>query len=138
MRLRYLVLLALFCALGCGGEKVASVSGTVTLDGKPLPNAAVTFQPVGEGSLTPGEGSYARTDNQGRYTLERKGGQKGAVVGRHRVEITARIDDGQDKPDQDRRTRAKERVPPRYNTQSTLNFEVKPGENTANFPLESQ
>jgi hypothetical protein len=78
---------------GCGGRDydVAPVEGTVTLDGKPLVNAAVNFQPIagGEGSHSPGPGSYGRTDDKGRYALRTvEPDEAGAVVGRHKVYIT--------------------------------------------------
>ena len=39
-------------------------------------------------------------------------------------------------PSHDDKTPAgKDRVPPEYNLNSTLTFEVKPGHNTADFPL---
>ena len=61
--------LALFC-VGCGSGKTASVSGRVTLNGKPLPKAAVLFNPVATtGNHDPGPGSAGTTDDEGRYRL---------------------------------------------------------------------
>jgi hypothetical protein len=131
-------LLGLVLIAGCGGPKLASVSGTVTLDGQPLANASVTFQPMGEGNLNPGQGSYAKTDQNGNYTLEMQGGKKGAVVAKHKVEISA-VTGGAGRPDDDRPQRQqRDRVPAQYNTQSKLTVEVKPGENVGNFDLKSR
>jgi len=83
--------LMLSLSLGCGGgSTIVPVSGIVTLDGQPLANAAVTFQPKQvEGNMTPGTGSGAKTDANGVYSLMVVGtGQKGAVVGPHVVEIS--------------------------------------------------
>jgi hypothetical protein len=132
------VLFGVVVALGCGDSKNAPVSGTVKLDGKPLANASVTFQPLGEGNLNPGPGSYGVTNDKGEYTLAISPRAQGAIVGKHRVEISCLIDDGQDKPGEDRRTKQKDRVPPQYNIKSTLTFEVKPGTNTAAFDLKSK
>src|SRR5262249_27200888 len=91
MRPWWFVGCALVFSLGCAGEKVVPVSGLITLDGKPLANAYVTFQPIGRsGSPNPGPGSSGKTDAQGRYTLQVVGRpDKGAVVGTHRVQIVA-------------------------------------------------
>jgi hypothetical protein len=82
-----LALLTLFLAPGCSSERVP-VEGIVTLDGKPLPVATVTFQAtVGtpEDSIFVGE-----TDGQGKYALEPfGGGSSGAPAGRYRVTITS-------------------------------------------------
>ena len=45
MRLRFLVALTVLASAGCGvgSYKISTVSGRVTLDGKPLANASVTF-----------------------------------------------------------------------------------------------
>jgi hypothetical protein len=86
--------LGLFAAgvvAGCGsGGGVASVSGTVTLDGAPYANAVVSFQPERtEDNLNPGQGSMATTDQNGHYELLYGGTEKkGAIVGKHRVRIS--------------------------------------------------
>lgn len=76
---------------GCGGRAdVAPVSGTIRLDGQPLAGARINTQPLGEGQqANPGIGSFAVTDDTGRYSLELASPpQPGAVVGTHRVRIT--------------------------------------------------
>jgi hypothetical protein len=104
------------------------------MDGRPLADVAVSFQPIGEG-LNLGAGSSGRTNAQGEFMLSVIGGGKGAVVGWHRVEINPTVDGN---PDDDRHGPAKVRIPTKYNLQSELKFEVKPGNNTANFPLNSK
>jgi hypothetical protein len=134
MRTRPLLPFGLVLVLGCGGSRYAPVSGTVTMDGKPLANVAVSFQPAG-GEPNPGVGSSGRTDEKGEYTLQVIGGRgKGAVVGKHRVEVNPTVS----KPDDDRNPAPNVRIPARYNRASTLTFEVKPGDNTANFDLASR
>lgn len=135
----------------CAGEisKIVPVSGIVTLDGKPLANANVQFQPMAQGNENPGYGSFAVTDQSGKFELAISSQQlqkQGAVVGKHRVSITS----GQDKIEYDPKvgspdgstpkTRVKpERVPEKYNTQTTLIFEVPlAGTNMANFDLQSK
>jgi hypothetical protein len=123
--------------LGCGGSKVASVSGTVKLDGEPLANAVVIFQPLGNGEVNPGVGSTGRTNEKGEYRLRLIDGGNGAVRGMHRVEISCPIDDGQNSPDEDRATKPPNKVPDRYHAESKMTYEVKAGDNKADFDLTS-
>jgi len=58
------------------------VTGMVTLDGKPVADAAVLFTPVGGGP--PASGT---TDGEGRFQLTAVN-QPGAVPGEHQVTIT--------------------------------------------------
>src|SRR5262245_63020270 len=101
MRTRFLVLLVVAGAAGCGTRGLAPVSGRVTLDGSPAAGVHVSFQPVGsEGQKNPGGGSYAITDNDGRFTLKTVDkDQNGAFVGKHRVEITTRGAEADDQTD---------------------------------------
>src|SRR5262245_45073460 len=76
---------ALACAVvGCSGRpsNVALVSGRVTLNGKPLPSALVTFDPV-----VPGCPSYTRTAADGTYTLGYTPTIQGAEIGEHTVRV---------------------------------------------------
>jgi hypothetical protein len=135
MRTRFLVLLGLVVALGCGSSKSAPVSGTITMDGQPLAHVAVSFQPEDEGKLNTGVGSYAQTDDQGKYSLKLIGGGTGAVVGKHRVQILPVVEDNSTN---DRVPQPKLKIPMQYNSKTQLTYEVKPGSNTdANFDLSS-
>jgi hypothetical protein len=89
LKLLYLVLFPALAAGCSGGPKLAPVSGVVTLDGKPYPNAVVSFQPIGgKGNENPGRGSMGLTDANGRFELLYENVQKGAVVGKHNVRIS--------------------------------------------------
>jgi hypothetical protein len=82
--------LTLFFFTGCHGD-IAPVSGRVTLNGQPLKEAVVTFQPHGDrDSRRPAAtGSVGHTDSQGRYTLRLiKPDRPGAVIGEHTVTIS--------------------------------------------------
>jgi hypothetical protein len=79
---------------GCGGANYSPVSGVVTLDGKPYPNAIVSFQPIAKGGKgNPGRGSTGLTDANGKYTLSCDDGKVGAVVGKHRIRIRTKVND---------------------------------------------
>jgi len=72
-------------AIGCGKSdkpKTAPVSGTVTMEGKPLEGAVVTFYGV-TGRLSPASGT---TNAQGYYELG-FAGNKGAEPGMYNVVI---------------------------------------------------
>ena len=78
--------LLLVALAGCGGSagRVA-VTGTVTLDGRPLPGAVVTFYPEGE---TGGLGGSGRTGPDGRYALTAARGGPGVLPGEYRVVVS--------------------------------------------------
>src|SRR5947209_14368837 len=95
-------------ALGCGGsKKFAPVSGVVKLNGKPLAGATVGFEPE-ENDNGPNQNpttSGGKTDDNGAYTLEATTGEKGAVVGKHKVRISL-YKTQQDSEADDRRRRS--------------------------------
>jgi hypothetical protein len=77
------------CFAGCGktGPELAPVTGRITLDGKPLENADISFQP--DNSKPPSAG---RTDANGHYELAYKRGVTGGTVGSNSVQITISTD----------------------------------------------
>jgi hypothetical protein len=113
---------------GCGGgvadPKLVPVQGKVTLDGQPLPNAIVSFIP------DKGPPSGAITDAEGKYEMRFKSGAHGAVVGTHSVTISTDMN-GTSAP-------GAEKVHIRYNKETNLMAEVKPGPNTHDFDVMSQ
>ncbi|QDT53159.1 hypothetical protein Pan44_11740 [Caulifigura coniformis] len=122
---RMVVMIAAVCLVGCGRPEVelASVTGTVTLDGKPLSNAFVQFVPSRGGRAAGGA-----TDETGRYELDYSAEDKGALVGTAKVLISTG----------DPEAGRKETVPPRYNRKTDLTAEVGQGANVLNFDLRSQ
>lgn len=151
MQWKCLKLLAVICVLvaaGCGsrGPKLGEVTGTVTLDGQPLENVIVTFSPVAGGAASTGV-----TDSQGRYQLVSQLG-RGALIGQHRISVRSQPPTqatagsvSSDDPsyqyggeDSSRAPVFVEKIPPRYNTQTELMREVKPGRNVIDLQLTSQ
>jgi hypothetical protein len=134
--MRALFLVPLLLLAGCGGpHHLARVSGRVTLNDKPLAKAAVVFQPIADGNINPGPGSGGFTDADGRYTLTLTGTKtRGAVLGKHKVRISLvpQDDSADDKP------KPLKQLPLRYNRETTLVFEVRPGgTDSADFKLTS-
>jgi hypothetical protein len=85
-----LAVLSLLVCAGCGESlPVASVSGRITFEGRPLAGAGITTQPIARDTRNPGAGSFGLTDDQGRFELELvKPARKGAIIGEHRVMIS--------------------------------------------------
>jgi hypothetical protein len=77
----------LLTATACNSNpQLAEVSGVVTLNGKPMPEALVEFLPD-PAKGTHGPRASGTTDGEGRFRLVRDNEQDGAVVGFHRVLI---------------------------------------------------
>ena len=133
---------AMVLAIGCGdSKKFAPVSGKVTLNGKPLPSAHVMFQPdVDPGSIQGGEGSAGKTNDKGEFTLKSSTGKTGAMVGTHRVSISAleaQVGDRDTRPPRGGPPLA-DKVPARYNSKSELTFPVpRGGSDKADFDLKA-
>ncbi|MBY0525770.1 MAG: DUF4198 domain-containing protein [Gemmataceae bacterium] len=130
--------LVLLGVVGCGGTKYAPVSGRVTLDGQPLTDAVVIFQPIGDPRDPGGPGSAAKTNANGEYTLKvvGPGDRAGALVGKHQVRISTRTSSAS--PSDESANQTPERVPAKY-VRDPLTFEVPAeGTGTAHFDLTSE
>jgi hypothetical protein len=121
---------------------LGQVTGRVTLDGEPLRNALVQFQP------TYGRSSFGETDDNGNYTLLYMPAKPGAILGSHTVRVTTsqEVPVKQDvKLDEGGSSRSvapvvqltKERLHPRYNVNSILHKTVESGHNTIDLELKS-
>jgi hypothetical protein len=119
-----------FC-LGCSGEEYrnATVSGTVTIDGKAVPKGTVTFSPVGSGQ-GPVVGD-AIVD--GKYRCQK------VALGKNKVTFQAQAAEmGKIK---DMATGGEHEVPIDIlppSCRDGVDAEVKPGDNTLDFPLLSR
>ncbi len=98
-----LFLSGLVWVVGCGSsEQLASVRGTLTVDGKPLPNVEVQFLPDSDKG-TIGPASRGVTDSTGSYILVTDDGRPGAVIGEHIIVLTpAATKPKAAQPDEDR------------------------------------
>jgi hypothetical protein len=98
----------------------------VKLDGKLLANATVRFIPLDDSGRMDRKGASAAlglTDESGHYRLIYVKDTMGAAVGQSRVEIQARDDTGRG------------RVRREFNSQSTLQREVKSGSQVLDFDV---
>jgi hypothetical protein len=123
--------LGLIIAVGCGGS-AASVSGTVSIDGKALVGSdtvrvTVLFFPESSGAP-----AAAKLDENGQYELS-TGSQAGLPPGNYSVAISAKeITTGSQS--------ARDLAANDYGDPQTsgLTAEVKPGSNTFDFDLKSK
>jgi hypothetical protein len=126
-----LVLLSLSMISGCGGpQDRAEVSGTVRLNGQPLPTGAISFVPT-EGTTGPSSGALIA---DGAYHIVRA---QGAAVGKNRVSIRCVVKTGGKTTNRMGTSEdAKQQVvPPKYNDQSELVCDIKSGSNPLDFDL---
>ncbi|WP_299459677.1 carboxypeptidase-like regulatory domain-containing protein [uncultured Gimesia sp.] len=137
-------LLALFS--GCGGSinadysqlDLVDVSGTVTLDGQPLPGAMVTFE-AKDGTFSSGV-----TDESGRFNLMFNTEKSGCLTG----DKTVRIKVGGDLENPDEETEGESEagrqagsqivIPAQYNKKSTLEVTVDANHRSFEFDLKSK
>ena len=129
-------LLSAVTCFGCGGESLdrVPVSGTVTLDGSPLPSGSIRFHPLGDGQSAGG------SIEAGAFSIPQA---DGPAPGEYRVEVVSFQPTGRQIPDPDSPGQTKEEqeqvIPQRYNRQSELTASVSATDKNAfNFALESQ
>jgi hypothetical protein len=130
-------ILAAAAAVGCSSERqpeyaslgLVEVSGKVTMDGAPLPNAKVAFE-------NPEDKTYSvgKTDDAGVYTLMFNSDKSGCTPGKKIVRISPYTGSESD-PDAEP---SGVKIPTRYNRKSELTAEVDAGNRTFDFELKSQ
>jgi hypothetical protein len=121
---------------GCSSDKSrGAVSGQVKLDGKPIERGSILLSPMEGVKGEPASGEIAA----GRYQLS---GKAAPAVGWNRVDIHALRKTGRTVPKplpmHGTMEEEVEAVAPRFNAESTLKVEIKPGENTADFEVGSK
>jgi hypothetical protein len=116
-RLLLALVLPALAGAGCGDWwlRITEVSGMVRIDGKPTGGVQVVFQPLDASRPR----AIAQTDKEGRYRLGRQGpgNRQGAASGAYRVQLYTDTDGPNPVL-----------IPAEYNTNSTLEFEVIPGQ----------
>ena len=116
------------------GLGLVEVSGTVTLDGDPLPGATVIFEADDQTY------SFGRTDASGRYELMFNSEKSGVIPGRKIVRITMgpvgeEADAGEPDEGEDSPALPGVAIPARYNAQSELTADVSAEHNEFDFDL---
>lgn len=115
--------------LGCTAQKDSGpprhlVTGSVTLDGKPLPEGRISFDSPTDASqgIPPTSGEI----KDGQYSVETTPGEK-------TVRISHRVQAGQDQITKE--PIMKESIPAKFNKNSDLKTTITDGENKADFEL---
>jgi hypothetical protein len=137
--LKITTLFVLLLAIGCGpGYDVVQVSGTITLDGKPLNNATILTQPIGtKEDTTPGPGSGSVTDEDGHFQLSFQHEEvDGAVPGDAWIKIVENPEKKASSDDSAEVVRSK--VPLDYQEGNKVKYTIpEEGTDAMNFELKS-
>jgi hypothetical protein len=125
-----------FLCLGSGchrSSQESQVSGSVSLDGKPIGPGIVVFAPAGKG--TPAMGPI---EQSGSYSMSTSH-EAGLSAGKYKVGVSIREVPMNVKRG-DRPPPGKSLIPEKYEDSATsgLEFDVAPGSNTINIELKSQ
>jgi hypothetical protein len=121
---------------GCGGDPLGrqAVSGTVLFHGQPLDQGRIHFAPTAKGPTESGA-----TIENGKFQIPR---DSGLVPGTYKVSIFSYDQKGakvqsEEVPGDPGNTQFKERIPKKYNAETTLTAEVKKdGSNAFEFKLD--
>lgn len=125
--------------VGCGGAAdvpdLVPATGTVTLDGSPLADAAVTFELQGsDDSLK--KTSWGTTDASGKYEMM-FGNNSGVRPGKHKVTISKMSNAGSGEEGSGGPP-PEETIPAKYNTSTELSADVTSDGGPYNFDLKSK
>lgn len=136
MSVRFIGLIGLLAlcllSLGCSKQDPnrGQVTGTVEVDGQPAAAGAIAFTPI--------DGNTAGTGGDivdGRYAVNANLGPSKVAINIPKVVGERKL---YDTPDSPVRPVVEESLPPKYNDQTTLTFDVKPGPNEQNFSLKTK
>ena len=129
------VLRILFCTIamavvGCSRSNLATVTGNVTVDGEPAKVGAISFFAVDGKAPSAGapivDGRFKAQVTPGLCTVQIRVSK---IVGKKKV---------YDTPDSPVREVWAEVLPPKYNDDSQLQLDVKPGTNLKDYDLKSK
>ncbi|MCC6419566.1 MAG: hypothetical protein IT429_15135 [Gemmataceae bacterium] len=123
------LILTLLAVTGCGSS-AGQVSGTVKVNGVPIKDGAITFIPADGKGQTAGD-----QIKDGRYSARVPVGRAKVMISGSKVVGKKKLYDAPDSPTQDV---TEEIVPPKYNVQTTLEYEVTSGSNTKDWDLKGK
>lgn len=133
------LLLLLILIPGCKSSSTElEVTGTVSLDSKPLANAVVRFIPI-EGTM--GLGGFGTTDASGKFTIKSsRENEKGQAPGQYKVVISRRLRPDGSEPEPNKppiESDARETLPAIYSSDSatTLTAAVSAEKKAFEFEL---
>jgi len=114
---------------GCSGITDAvprqAVTGTVTLDGRPMASGTIVFTPAGAHSALVPISAFDTIKN-GRFSISRG---KGLVPAKYLIAIYSgkkvKVPHGPEMSDEEAQAQAKDLIPAKYNTSTELEVEIK-------------
>lgn len=121
--------------MGCGGgeegPKLFPVTGTVTLDGEPVPDASILFKdPTGKNK------SYFASVKDGAYSTKMEAGKRKVLITANRQSKDKMVDNA---AGTGKEPAMEQYLPAIYNEKSTLEIDVvSGGENQFPFDLKSK
>jgi hypothetical protein len=123
--------IALFIALGCGpADGLVDIGGTVKLDGKPIDNGSISFEPVDGKSPTAGA-----TIASGAYKVRVSSGKMKVKISAAKVVGKRKAYDTPDSPQVDV---TEDAVPPKYNIATELTSDISKPTNNLDFDLKGK
>ncbi len=123
-----LFLMGLLALAGCAGDNMAEVKGMVKVNGTPIEKGAMTFYPVDGKSPTTGCGI-----KDGQYDCQVPFGTMKVAISMPQVYMMKKLYPND--PKSPEAPMSKESLPAKYNAQSELKIDVKPGLNEKDFEL---
>jgi hypothetical protein len=124
------LLVVLLVLAGCGDASMGEVTGTVKVDGEPIPEGAILFSPENGKGQTAGD----KIAN-GHYDAK-------VPVGAMKVSISKlkflRKKKLYNRPGSPEYTQNIEGLPAKYNEKTELRYDVKPGVNQKDWDLQSK
>lgn len=126
------LLLPAMLICGCAEDSnLGVVTGTVRVDGEPAKTGGITYIPIDGASGTSGAMIL-----DGQYTA------RNVPIGSHKVQINLSRIVGYQKlyntPDSPTHPVLEEMLPEKYNVETELTLDVKPGKNEKNYDLSSK
>jgi hypothetical protein len=120
---------ALFVLLaGCSNNRMAQVTGTVSLDGQPIDKGSISFIPAD------GKGATAGSEiKDGKYNVSKV--SPGTMLVQIRYAKVSGTKKLYDAPGSKTRDTYTEVLPKKYNDDTELRFDVQPGRNEKNWEL---
>jgi len=128
-----LCLLVVICGCGKSDRAGLQITGKVTLDGKPLEGATVTFVPIG---ATPGIGAAGTTDSSGEYKLAPRRKGEPVAQGDYKVVVSRWLmPDGSQVPKgtSPANAGAMESLPPSYRNLTATVLKANPSNSNTKF-----
>lgn len=128
----FIGLVVVLSTIGCGPESnMATITGTVSVDGKPADSGSISFVPVDGMAQTAG----APIEPGGKFTSQIPVGESKVEIRIPKVVGKKKLYDTPDSPEQEM---MEEVLPAKYNENTELRFNAVRGKNEKNFEVSAK